>query len=328
MLSLYRSRSTTLIALMIAITITLHNIDSAEAAHSQQSVRTATCAIYDNNQLSNPASTTATDCAIEIALDGQQQNGYAFGKWGSNWLAIDADGNAWASRGRGWAFWKTVTLPDPEPIPGDADRDGIADEVDACVDSAENYNNIFDTDGCPDTLADLLNFASNDLNQYWQAEFDEGNLTYYAPRAVQAYTSDGRGSRAYNAYYSGYTHSIHYDTRLMNDSLRSLGDVAPIFILAHEYGHLVQANLGLLTGSRSNVAKELEADCLAGAYLQNANERGLLENGDAEEAMRQAYRVGDNLPETHAGAHGSPTQRAAAFELGFTEGADTCLTSF
>ena len=289
-----------------------------------------TCALYQNDQFSPPTNAEALDCAITIATSSQRIEDIAYGKWGRSWLAVKADGETYYNQGRGWVYWQTLDIPtapaQPEaPIAGDADRDGIADEVDACVSSAENYNNIFDNDGCPDDLFDLLNFASDDLNTFWQAEFDEANLTYRPPNRVQAYTSRSRRSRDYNAYYTAYTHSIYFDTRLMTDALNNLGDVAPIFILAHEFGHLVQSQLGLLNNGRLSITTELEADCLAGAYLQNLDERGLLESGDAAEAMRQAYNVGDHLPAEQNGAHGSPTQRANAFSHGYAQGADSCF---
>lgn len=311
-----------IVLLAAFLAFTLWGTESAEAA------TIATCSIYQNNQLNANSQSEALDCATTIAAEADQIEDVAYGKWGRNWLAIEADGSAHYSRGRGWIFWQTLELAQPEPIVGDIDRDGILDEVDQCVDSAENFNNIFDTDGCPDDLYDLLNFANDDLNVFWADEFAEANITYREPSRVQTYTSGGRYSRNYNAYYAPYSHSIHLDTRLLTDSLNSLGDVAPIFILAHEYGHLVQSQLGLLGRGRATIDSELEADCLAGSYLQNLDERGLLESGDVEEAMWQAYSVGDNLPAEHDHAHGSPTQRANAFSLGFENGADTCLQSF
>ncbi len=324
----FSSRSIRLLILPLLLALGLWAVatTTTEAAPNAQSSGSTSCALYVDGAFSAFDAADSTICALAIAAQAPPVNGYAFGRWGRAYLAIDRDGNAYASQGRGWQFWRTLELP-AVGTEGDVDGDGIANEVDQCLDSAENYNGVFDTDGCPDTISTLLNFAADDLNQYWDDEFAEATLTYRPVTRISSYTSPSRRSSSYNAYYSSYGHRIAYDLRLMGDALTSLGDTAPVFILAHEFGHAVQAQLGRL-GYRDTIYSELEADCLAGAYMQNLDERGMLEAGDMEEAMRQAYRVGDYLPHDHEGAHGSPTQRASAFELGFTEGPDICLTSY
>ena len=293
------------------------------------------------------SATEAETCALSIYNDGDTSNNVAYGGWGNYYLGVNADGDVYYSRNaRRWRFWDTITIPaaapvEPEPevvepTPettnqptdnGDDDNDGVTNSADQCLNERENYNNVFDTDGCPDTINDLLNFAANDLNEFWNAEFEAAGLTYYEPRRVSAYRSSGRRSSAYNAYYSRGSHSIAYDLNLMEDVLAQQGDLAPVYILAHEWGHLVQGNLNLFAG-RDTYFTEQEADCLAGVYVKNLDERGLLEEGDFDEGIRQAWAVGDNLPETHPGAHGSPRERATAFALGFEEGATACFTEY
>jgi predicted metalloprotease len=289
---------------------------------------TATCYIYQARQFS-PSATNSTfgDCAAIISAEGGTLNEFAVGAWNRSYVIVNAEGEVYYRNGRRWQYWDTLAPSvSIQPTADDLDGDGVLNDADQCADQLENYNNVFDGDGCPDDVNTLLNFAVNDLNTYWQAEFDEGNLTYTAPRTVSAY--HGRGRSDYNAYYTAYRHAIYYDIRLMNDALADLGDVAPVYILAHEFGHLVQSNLGLLNNGRYSIQVELEADCLAGAYLNNLDERGLLDEGDVEEGMRQAYEVGDYAPSDAVGAHGTPKQRSDAYTLGFENGADICLTSF
>lgn len=319
--------------LLFLIPLTLAIFFAFDTANAQTTTQSAPCSLYNGDAFSVYDTVDPTTCAQAVFSDAPALNGYAFGRWSNAYLAVDADGNTYVHQGRGWRFWQTVTFVEPvtEAAPvetaGDADGDGIADEDDSCVDSAENINGIFDNDGCPDTLNTLLSFVADDLNAYWQAEFDEANITYRPVTRITSYTSPSRRSSSYNAYYSTLGHRIAFDTRLMNDALNTHGDAAPVYILAHEFGHAVQAQLGLL-GIRNTIYSELEADCLAGAYMQHVDERGMLDSGDVEEAMQQAYAVGDFLPHDHDGAHGSPEQRASAFELGFTDGVTTCLQSF
>ncbi|MGB1251103.1 MAG: neutral zinc metallopeptidase [Candidatus Promineifilaceae bacterium] len=304
--------------------------DSAECYHLQ------------NGDLSVVDSDTGTtECAISIYQNADQSDGVAYGGWGDYYLGINADGDVYYSRNaRRWRFWDTIDIPtaapvEPEPETvepvaegaGDDDGDGVTNSADQCPNERETYNNVFDSDGCPDTVNDLLNFAANDLNGYWSAEFETAGITYYEPRSVSAYRSTSRRSGAYNAYYSRGSHSIAYDLNLMEDVLRQQGDLAPVYILAHEWGHLVQGILNRFAG-RDTYFTEQEADCLAGVYVKNLDERGLLEEGDLDEGIRQAWAVGDHLPVTHPGAHGSPQERANAFALGFEEGSDACFSEY
>jgi predicted metalloprotease len=64
-----------------------------------------------------------------------------------------------------------------------------------------------------------------------------------------------------------------------------------VTILAHEWGHLVQGNLGLLKGQYYTVQTELQADCFAGAWAAHAGEEGLLEEGDLEEGANALFRA-------------------------------------
>lgn len=264
-------------------------------------------------------------CARAIADEGAPVGTINYGRWQAQWVAVSAEGNVYAStNGVHWtSLGRLNTAPAPQPADGDADGDAFADNVDACPNEPERVNGVFDGDGCPDDLSDLLTFAANDVDAFWAAKFADNDMRYYPPRRVSAYDSGGRGGGAYNAYYSRGTHSIAYDLRLMSNALTQIGDVAPVYIIAHEWGHLVQAQLGRL-GNRYTIQVELEADCLAGAYLADLDARGLLESGDREEGIHQAYRVGDSLPWNHPGAHGTPEQRATALAAGLEGGVAAC----
>jgi predicted metalloprotease len=129
-----------------------------------------------------------------------------------------------------------------------------------------------------------------------------------------------------NAFYCGLDHSIYYDNDLLETELANGGDFAVITVLAHEWGHLVQAQLGLLT-SQMSIAKELQADCLAGVYARHAAEIGILEEGDLEEGASSLFEKGDfdDTPWFDPQAHGAPSQRYHAFAAGVTNGLRACL---
>ena len=100
-------------------------------------------------------------------------------------------------------------------------------------------------------------------------------------------------------------------------------------VAAHEVGHHVQEQLGVLeamrAGEYTNLQAELQADCFAGAWGYSVYE--LIEEGDIEEAMNISWHTGDppQLPAGHPGAHGSPEERVQAFENGFLRDPTDCL---
>lgn len=63
-------------------------------------------------------------------------------------------------------------------------------------------------------------------------------------------------------------------------------------ILAHEWGHLVQANLGFLNGQYLTIQTELQADCFAGSWASHAGEEGYLEEGDLDEGASSLFKAG------------------------------------
>lgn len=173
--------------------------------------------------------------------------------------------------------------------------------------------------GAPD-LATLMNNARRDIDKFWA-----GKLLNYRPPVdvvriqAPAMTDCGPVSGP-NAFYCPATHKIYWDTTLFATQYQ-LGDFAPVFILAHEWGHLVQRQLGLLDTSAGllSIQQELQADCMAGWYAYDAAQRKVLDPGDDDEAVLSLRRAGDRLdsPWFDADAHGSPGLRIDAFTYGF-----------
>jgi predicted metalloprotease len=99
------------------------------------------------------------------------------------------------------------------------------------------------------------------------------------------------------------------------------GDFGVAYVVAHEYAHNVQNELGIfqrVTGSSAEPT-ELQADCMAGVWGNSVYKQGLLQPGDVQEAINTALAVGD-FETTSAQHHGTPEQRRDAWLLGFNGG--------
>lgn len=106
---------------------------------------------------------------------------------------------------------------------------------------------------------------------------------------------------------------------------QQIGDAWVYLIIAHEWGHAIQARL---QADQVSVAAELQADCLAGATLFGAAELGFLqfEQGDTEELARTLAAVADDFPWTEESDHGDARQRTDAFNRGAAGGRSACIT--
>jgi uncharacterized protein len=102
---------------------------------------------------------------------------------------------------------------------------------------------------------------------------------------------------------------------------RAAGDFAVAYVLAHEYGHNLQQELGTFDNAVGRSARpyELQADCLAGAWAYSVYEQGLLAPGDLEEATNAALAVGD-FDVGNAQHHGTPQERRDALLTGYRTG--------
>lgn len=125
-----------------------------------------------------------------------------------------------------------------------------------------------------------------------------------------------------NAWYCATTDSVGFDLVFMQ-RVFELGDSFIYFVVAHEWGHAIQARLA---DNLKTAQFELQADCFAGAALSGASRDGFLqfEAGDEQELLNSLNSVADKYPWTKVGDHGSAAQRIAAFRQGF-DGPAACL---
>lgn len=177
-----------------------------------------------------------------------------------------------------------------------------------------------------------------------QAGIDYRDPTLVLFRGV-VQSACGGASSAMGPFYCPGDERVYLDTDffdMMAERMGAGGDFAAAYVIAHEVGHHVQNLTGVLgevNGQRArlpeaeanqlSVATELQADCYAGIWARQAQERfGTLDVDDLDEAMRAAEAVGDDVIQADAGrtpvpdsfTHGSAAQRQDWLMRGFDSG--------
>ena len=209
---------------------------------------------------------------------------------------------------------------------------------------------------CNSELESIICGATEDVQNYWDREFTADGMSYEFTRTVffsdATNTGCGQASSQTGPFYCPNDHLVYMDLNFLvqlEDQFDIEGDLATQYIVAHEYGHHVQNLLGTNArvqqaeqndpgnANKYSVALELQADCYAGAWANDANQRGLLDNAtEVNEALDAASAVGDDRiqqqtqgrvdPESFT--HGTSEQRKSWFNRGYTTGDYKQCTTF
>jgi predicted metalloprotease len=207
----------------------------------------------------------------------------------------------------------------------------------------------------PENIDQFLTAVTEDVDTYWTRVFEDSGLpeprvSYTAIPAGQTAPSacgDGSGTLGDSAAaYCPGDDTIYisqkFATDIYNGSLdhvlpgssrgygRTVGDFSVAYIVAHEYGHEVQDELGLFQEyghQLPTMAFELQADCYAGTWAKSAYDENRLEDGDVQEALDAALAVGD-FDASNPGHHGTPEQREEAWTSGFETGDPSACSEY
>ena len=211
--------------------------------------------------------------------------------------------------------------------------------------------------GAPsDEMGRFVSVVLADTEQTWNTLFRQLGRDYQEPRLVlftdATPTACGTGQAAMGPFYCPLDQRVYIDLAFyqqLRDRFRAPGDFAQAYVIAHEVGHHVQNQLGImqkmdayrqrLSETQYNalsVRLELQADCFAGVWAHHANNRQLLEAGDVDEAMNAAAAIGDDtiqrrtqgriVPESFT--HGSSDQRMRWFMTGMKTGQISACNTF
>jgi predicted metalloprotease len=200
-----------------------------------------------------------------------------------------------------------------------------------------------------DTMARFVSVVLADTEDVWHERFREMGGSYREPKLRlfrgSEPTACGMGQAAMGPFYCPGDEKVYIDLSFyetMRTQLGAPGDFAQAYVIAHEVGHHVQHLMGITAqveqarrrsgeaqGNALSVRLELQADCFAGVWAHHAQKaRQVLEQGDLEEALNAASRIGDDAlqrqasgtvrPETFT--HGSSAQRVNWFKRGMQTG--------
>lgn len=199
---------------------------------------------------------------------------------------------------------------------------------------------------------ELAHFAKQILagtEDVWSAIFRQMGREYIPPKLVLfsgAVQSGCGGATAQSGpFYCSADQSVYLDLSFfssMKQEIGADGDFAYAYVIAHEVGHHVQALLGTLTAAHNQMARvsekqsnqisvrlELQADFYAGVWAYNDNRMfGSIENGDIEEGLAVAAKIGDDYLQKKARGyavpdsfnHGTSAQRERWLKKGLQTG--------
>ena len=198
-----------------------------------------------------------------------------------------------------------------------------------------------------DPQARFVSQILRSTEQVWAEIFRNAGQTY-RPAKLAIFkgsypTACGQGQAAMGPFYCPGDQKVYIDLRFfetMATKLRSSGDFAQAYVIAHEVGHHVQNVMGIMErvdaarqrGSEAqanalSVRVELQADCFAGMWAGRSDQsKRWLEPGDIEEGLNAAAQIGDDtlqrrsqgmvVPESFT--HGTSAQRVSWFKRGMT----------
>jgi predicted metalloprotease len=197
-------------------------------------------------------------------------------------------------------------------------------------------------------LAEFASVVLADTEAVWQDIFDEYGEVYQEPILVlysgYVQSACGTAGSSTGPFYCPGDNKVYIDLSFfqeMETRFDAPGDFAMAYVIAHEVGHHVQNQLGIMDEyqrlrsqmsqtefNKLTVRLELQADYLAGVWAHYVDDMNYMEDGDIQEAMNAASAVGDDriqkqtqgyvVPDSFT--HGTSEQRMRWFMKGYNEG--------
>jgi uncharacterized protein len=199
-----------------------------------------------------------------------------------------------------------------------------------------------------DDKRDFVKVVLAQTEDVWKNIFQQAGKTYEEPKLVlfsgAVESACGMAGSATGPFYCPGDHKVYLDLAFFEElqsRFGASGDFAQAYVIAHEVGHHVQNQLGIIPKvhelqsrmgtsekNKLNVMLELQADCLAGIWANHTEKNRLVEEGDIEEGLNAASAVGDDRIQKQTQGyvvpdgftHGSSAQRVSWFKRGLEQG--------
>lgn len=200
------------------------------------------------------------------------------------------------------------------------------------------------------SAGEFVSVTLADTEEVWTKIFNEQLGRDYTPAVLVLFKGAtqspcGSASGASGPFYCPGDKKAYLDTEFfatLESRLGAKGDFAAAYVVAHEIGHHVQDELGILAKANQvrqsvseeesnavSVRVELQADCFSGIWAREvAQTFGTIDRADLEEAINAARQIGDDTLQRNAGqrpmphtfTHGTSEQRSEWFVRGFQSG--------
>ncbi|MEO5818636.1 MAG: neutral zinc metallopeptidase [Gemmatimonadaceae bacterium] len=201
----------------------------------------------------------------------------------------------------------------------------------------------------------FVSFVLNDVQGAWAGILPKYGATYHDAK-LRLFrgsweTACGTGQTAMGPFYCPLDEHVYIDLAFFDElktKFGAAGDFAQAYVIAHELGHHVQHILGTDAKVRRaqqgdpsaanalSVRLELQADCFAGVWGHDTEQRKILQQGDVEEGLKAAASVGDDQIQRRTTGrvnmdsftHGSAAQRSSWFRKGLETGDPRACDTF
>ena len=216
------------------------------------------------------------------------------------------------------------------------------------IDSGQTQNVPYEATQEEEELAEFVSVVLADTEVVWNDIFADLGKEYNEPKLVlftgSVQSACGVAGASTGPFYCPGDKNVYIDLSFYNElktQFKAPGDFAMAYVIAHEVGHHIQNELGIIAQmdeirgkvskeeyNKYNVRLELQADYLAGVWANHVQGQNLLEEGDLEEALTAASAVGDDriqmqsqgyvVPDSFT--HGTSEQRKRWFYKGYEAG--------
>ena len=216
------------------------------------------------------------------------------------------------------------------------------------IDPGQTQNVPYEATQEEEELAEFVSVVLADTEVVWNDIFADLGKEYNEPKLVlftgRVQSACGVAGASTGPFYCPGDKNVYIDLSFYNElktQFKAPGDFAMAYVIAHEVGHHIQNELGIIAQmdeirgkvskeeyNKYNVRLELQADYLAGVWANHVQGQNLLEEGDLEEALTAASAVGDDriqmqsqgyvVPDSFT--HGTSEQRKRWFYKGYEAG--------